>query len=142
MTFLTSELWLELPKLSSMNFPISYSKCQPSLPKGAGQHNSSSNSLSVLLKLSACLSMGFLLLPNSSEEEESIATHLPAPLQPLHIPKSPPSTLGRHCCSPAVPSLLLFLLSRCISTSVGCSIVPARLITVCSPEFPCGIPAG
>lgn len=146
MTCLTAELWLEPPKPRSTNVPISHSKCRPSLPEGAGQPNSSSNSLSVLLRLSACISMGILLLPNSWEEEESAATHLTAPLQPLHLLKSPPSTwggtLGRHRSSPALPSLLLFLLSRCISASVGCSSVPARLITVCLPEFPCGIPAG
>lgn len=43
-------------------------------------------------------------------------------------------------CSALPP--LFFLLPRCVSTSVGRGDVPARLITVCLPEFPGVIPPG
>lgn len=116
---LTAKLWFEPPKLRSTNFPMSSSKrlsCWPSLPKDAGQPNSSSYRLSVLLKLSACISQGILLLPTGWEEKEGTA----APSHPLRLLASPPGAWARSSREPwaAVAPLLLFFLSS-FSSSQG-----------------------
>lgn len=91
-----------------------------------------------------------MLPPTSWEEEEEGSVAVGRSFSPAASPRIPPghvgreqqSALGSHRSSPALLSLFLFILPRCISTSVGRGDVPAWLITACLPEFPRAIPAG
>lgn len=130
-----AKLWLEPPELRSVEFPVSHFKCPRMLGDQTAAPTHSQRAFATL-----CLHfLGVLPLPTSweeDEEEEGTAALSDAPSpHPLACMEQQCPGYPSLPCSPLPPH---FLLPRCVSASVGCGSVPARLITICLPEFPLG----